>query len=247
MSRMRRDLAAVVAFACLALVVAILPAPVWLRSSALIPLVLVLPGYVLASIFFPPRSVSPAERGVYAVTLSIAVAALAGLVVQVAIGLDRAVWTVLLGGLTIGLGVRGLSTQPREAEPLRLARPWGLPLAVAAFLTAGIVAGLSIASAGDGLHKAQAKLDFTEFWMLPGASPNRVAIGVRSHESHPAHYRLVLEREGRSVARIPLRLPANGSWEESFALPSGASGGRVFAELRREGRVYRKLDLEMPG
>ena len=70
---MRRDLTLVVALACLAFVAALLSAPVLLRAVLLVPLVLVLPGYALAAALFPPGTVSPAERGVYSVGLSIAV------------------------------------------------------------------------------------------------------------------------------------------------------------------------------
>lgn len=240
---MRRDLAAVATFACLALVVALAPAPVWLRSVLLLPLVLILPGYALAARFFGPGSVSPAERGAYAVTLSIAVAAFAGLLAQVAIGLDRTVWALLLAGFTVAVV---LSAPPRETggEAARpLARPWGLPLATAAFLTAAAVAALAVVSATDNLHEAQARIRFTGFWMLPGkAGPESVAVGIASHEGKPTRYVMSVARGGRTVARTPIALRGGERWEREFSLPPG--GARAVATLTREGRPYRRLGLE---
>lgn len=246
---MRRDLALVVAFACLALVVALLPTAVWLRSAVLIPLVLVLPGYALASIFFPPRSVSPAERGIYAVGLSIAVAAIGGLLLQLVTGLDRYSWAVLLAGLTILIGMRGLLIEARETEPLGLARPWGLPLAVAVFLTAALVAALAIASAGDGLREAQAKVGFTDFWMLPtrGARDNGTfSVGLRKHGGGPSRYLLQLSRGGRPIALKRPELHTGKRWERDFTLASAAGAAPIVATLSRNGKPFRRLELEMP-
>ena len=70
----------------------------------------------LAALAFAPGTVSPAERGVYAVALSLAVAAVGGLVLQLAIGLDRASWAILLAAVTALAALRGLRAPRRPAS-----------------------------------------------------------------------------------------------------------------------------------
>jgi len=251
---MRRDLALVVALACLAFVAALLTPPIWLRAPLLVPLVLVLPGYALAANLFPPGSVSPAERGVYAVGLSIAVAAAGGLLIQLVIGLDRDVWAVLLAAVTIAAGLRALRGEDgrRPARALSLSQlPRSLPVAAAVFLVAAVIAGMAVASAGDGLREAQAKIHFTDFWMLPeGASgapttSATLAVGLRSHEGRPTRYTLVLSRGGAPFATDHLRLRAGEQWERDFTVTSAPVDVPVLATLERDGLPYRSLNLRL--
>lgn len=249
---MRRDLILVVALACLAFVAALLSAPVWLRATLLIPLVLALPGYALAAILFPLRTISPAERGIYTVGLSIAVAAIGGLLIQLVVGLDREIWAAFLAAVTIAAGVRGLHRGERGGITLSLAKmPRSLPLAVAIFLIAAVVAGMAIASAGSGLREAQAKIRFTDFWLLPdnssgaGSSAESLRVGLRSHEGGPAHYTLKLSRKGLPFATEQLTLLAGEQWEQTFAIANASSEIPVRATLSRDGLPYRNLDFTL--
>jgi uncharacterized membrane protein len=245
--RMRRDLTLVVALACLALAAALFSAPVWLRAPLLVPLVLVLPGYALAAILFPLRTISPAERGVYAVGLSIAVAAVGGLLIQLVVGLDRDIWAAFLALVTIAAGVRGPRGGNRGRMTFSLAKmPRSLPIGVAVFLAAAVIAGMAIASAGDGLRDAQAKIHFTDFWLLPGDAGPRtqhVSIGLHSHEGRTAHYTVRLSREGLPLATESLTLRAGEQWEQSFAVTKIRQRVPVLASLSRDGLPYRSLDF----
>jgi uncharacterized membrane protein len=243
---MRRDLVLVVALACAALLVALFSAPVWLRSSLLVPLVLVLPGYALAANLFAPRTVSPAERGVYAIVLSIAVAAVGGLVVQLAIGLSRDSWALLLAGVTIAAGVRGIRAAPRQPMAMPT-MPWRPALVAAALLIASLIAGLAIASAGEGLREAQSKIRFTDFWLLPpGAGAESVTVGIRSHQGKPTTYELRLRLAGQAVASEDLTLAAGERWERSYWVGAAPAGSSVTATLLRDHQPYRNLDLSLP-
>jgi uncharacterized membrane protein len=245
---MRRDLTLVVALACLAFVAALLSAPVWLRAPLLVPLVLVLPGYALAAILFPLRTISPAERGVYSVGLSIAIAAIGGLVIQLVVGLDRDIWAAFLALVTIAAGVRGLRGGERERMTFSLTKmPRSLPIAGAVFLAAAVIAGMAIASAGDGLRDAQAKIHFTDFWLLPGGGGPRtehVSVGLRSHEGRTDHYTVRLSREGLPLTTESLTLRAGEQWERSFAVTKIRRRAPVLATLSREGLPYRSLNFK---
>ncbi len=247
---MRRDLIAVVVLACLAFVAALLTAPLWLRAPLLVSLVLILPGYALAAILFPLRTISPAERGVYTVGLSIAVAAIGGLLIQLVLDLDRQIWAAFLATVTIAAAVRGLRGHDRAwSLPSLATMPRSLPAAVALFAIAAVIAGMAIASAGKGLREAQSKVRFTDFWLLPaGPGPGTagVTVGLRSHEGHPVHYTVRLSRGGAPIATEPLTLQAGQKWEGTFALAQASGEGPVLARLSRDGLPYRHLDITPP-
>lgn len=242
---MRRDLAFVVALACVGLLAALLPAPVWLRATLLVPLVLALPGYALAANFFVPGTIGASERFVYALALSIAVAAIGGLLTQVVLDLGRDVWAVLLCLVTICAAARAMLEQPSPASG-RPQLPWALLPAGLVFVLAGALAAFAIVSADHGLHDAQAKIHFTSFWLLPGkatASTENLNIGLRSHEGMPTSYVLRLSREGRSLLTRTLVLSTGEEWERSFSLSRAAAEAPVIATLSREGIPYRRLEV----
>jgi uncharacterized membrane protein len=234
----------------MAFVAALFSAPVWLRAPLLVPLVLLLPGYALAAILFPLRTISPAERGVYTVGLSIAVAAIGGLLIQLVVGLDRQIWAVFLALVTIAAAVRGLRGPDRAwSLPSPATMPRSLPAAIAVFLVAAVVAGMAIASAGNGLREAQSRLHFTDFWLLPGgAEPGATAVtvGLRSHEGHPVRYTVRLSRGGAPIAAEPLTLRAGQEWEETFEVAKTPGDAPVLASLGRNGLPYRHLDIAVP-
>jgi uncharacterized membrane protein len=246
---MRRDLALVSALAIAALVVALLPVATWLSAALLLPLVLVLPGYALAAGFFAARTVGRIERAIYAVALSIAVVAVGGLLIQLVFGLSRDPWVVFLVAVTLGAALWAHRKNP--VEPL--VWPAGisplLPAAVIAFAVAGVIAGLAIASAGSGLREAQAKIRFTDFWLVPAGAGSlapgeeTLEVGLSSHEGRPVRFGLQVSRAGQIVLGRSLRLRAGETWERNFAVTGAPRGVPVIATLTREGKSYRRLDL----
>ncbi len=95
------DLGAVVALALLAFVLALVPLTGPVRTAALLPLVLILPGYALVAALFMPGEISRELRVVLSVPFSVGVSVLGGVVVQLVIGLDRPVWAALLASATV--------------------------------------------------------------------------------------------------------------------------------------------------
>jgi uncharacterized membrane protein len=247
---MRRDLALTSALAIAALVVALLPAATWLSAALLLPLVLVLPGYALAAGLFAPHTVGRIERAIYAVTLSIALVAVGGLLIQLVLGLGRDLWVVFLVAVTLGATLRAHRQYPVEplGWPERL--PLALPVAVIAFAVAALIAALAVASAGDGLREAQAKIHFTDFWLVPAGtvapSGEELEVGLRSHEGRPARYSLQLSREERVFFSRSVSLRAGETWKQPFVVTKAPRGVPVVATLIRNGKRYRQLDLVPP-
>jgi uncharacterized membrane protein len=249
---MRRDLALVSALALAALLAALLSVATWLSAALLVPLVLVLPGYALAANLFAPRTVGRVERAIYAVTLSIAIVAVGSLLIQLLFGLSRDLWVVFLVAVTLGAALRANREYP--VEPLSW--PQGvspaLPVAIVAFVAAALIAALAVASAGDGLREAQAKIRFTDFWLVPVGSGSlspiaeRLEVGLRSHEGRPTRFSLQLSREGRIFFNRSLSLRAGETWKRSFAVTKAPRGVPVIATLERKGERYRQLSLVPP-
>jgi uncharacterized membrane protein len=72
------------------------------RALLALPLVLVLPGYALVAAAFPEAGRSLAERLLYGVGLSLAVAALGGFALNLTPwGLRAEAWATLLGGIAL--------------------------------------------------------------------------------------------------------------------------------------------------
>ncbi|HWA52688.1 MAG TPA: hypothetical protein VG816_00800 [Solirubrobacterales bacterium] len=247
---MRRDLALVAALAFLAMVAALLSAPVWLRAPLLVPLVLLLPGYAVAANLFAPKTVGIAERAVYAIVLSIAIAAVGGLLIQLVLGLGREVWAIFLAGVTLYASLRILVDGRPEPLSLPASVSWQIPVAALVFVLAGVIASLAVVSAGEGLRDAQAKIRFTDFWLIPdgrsGAEADNFTVGLRSHEGQPRSYALELTRGAEVLASKDLRLRAGEKWEKSFAVDVAPRGVPVVAVLSREGVPYRRLDVVPP-
>jgi uncharacterized membrane protein len=242
-------LALVAALALAALVVAVLPAAVWLRAALLIPLVLALPGYAIAANLFAPRSIGWIERGVYTVALSIAVAAVGGLLIQLALDLSRDVWALFLAAITITAALRVRSEGPGERFAWPRAIPWTLPVGIVAFAVAAVIAALAIASAGEGLRDAQAKIHFTDFWLLPhggsalAPTAEQLEVGLRSHEGRPTRFSLQLSRAGRVISTRSLALRGGEEWRQLLAVTKAPRGVPVIATLDRDGKPYRRLDF----
>jgi uncharacterized membrane protein len=244
---MRRDLPLVGSLALAGLLVALSPSPDWLRAVFLLPLALFLPGYALAANVFPAGGIGGAERCVYAVVLSIAVAAVGGLLIQVPLNLSREVWALTLAGVTIAAAARGTLKLPRAAAGPDLSAAWPRPLALVLLLAATGLAVVAVVSATNGLHEAQAKIRFTSFWMLPASTDGgMVSVGIRNHEGRRAHYRVELQRSGRTFRVAKVALKAGEAWEQPFAVGKGPADVPVRAELSREGTPYRYLELAVP-
>jgi uncharacterized membrane protein len=249
---MRRQLVLVVGFALAAVLVAFLPAPVWLRSSLLIPLVLALPGFAIAAALFPPRTVGVAERAVYVVVLSVVVAATTGVLTQVLFDLSRDLWAALLAAVTVGAALRAIFETPEATDPMQVALPRRLPVSTAAFVVAALVAALAIDSATHGLHDAEAKIHFTDFWLLPSTNPvegsggDRLQVGLRSYEGSPTRYQLRISIGGRTLVRKDIELSNGEQWERSLSLGEATPGATVIAALIRADERYRVLDFSVP-
>jgi uncharacterized membrane protein len=221
------------------------------RTMAALPLVLALPGYALSVAAFPGRALGAAERIAFSFGVSLAVAALGGLLLNwTPWGLQATSWALLLSGVTLGasaVGVlrrRGRPVADPDRPGTEFNRRQGLLLGLAALVVTGAV---GVAHAGATHHRTAG---FTQLWILPAdrAGQNAVRLGVSNSELEGSTYRLQLVVEDRAVLEWPsLRLGPGGQWETTVVLPTGQAGaGTVDAVLYRldaPGSAYRRVVL----
>jgi Protein of unknown function (DUF1616) len=226
------------------------PGIAWLRVLAGVPLVLVLPGYALTAFGLPgrsPRGFSPVLwRGLWTVGLSLAVAVLGGLVLNLTpAGLTRVSWAILLAGVTIlalavtaWLRTRSLrtssprSSSPRSGRGRRPTRPTGVAAgyAVAALALAGAATWLAVASGGWQQTPA-----FAQLWLVPGTTTTGTAtLGVRSAYPDARAFRLVLKNGTRQEGAWDFTLTPGQTWRRTIPAPAGQ---RLTAELSGVGRT----------
>ena len=251
LSATRRDLTVVVLLGLAGLAVAFVGEVVWFRSLVLLPLILILPGYATAAVLFPAGTIGVAERSLYTLTLSIAIAGIGGLLLQLFIGLDRTSWGVLLAAVTVVIASAGLILGGERPAP-QVSLPSMLPLVAAAFLLAGAIAALAIVSARHGLAEGQARIAFTDFWLVPtgpaGASSQveTLSVGLSSHERYTYRYKLRISRGASVIVHRKIELRPGHRWLGHLTVTAPPGGTPIVARLFREGELYRQLRVAGP-
>lgn len=199
-------------------------------------LVFVLPGYALVNLLFPENHLELAESIALTLGLSLATAALGGLILNwLPWKLETHSWTVLLGSITFFACVVALLRQQHPG-----ARP---PAFVKVKLSFSLNDGLFFLMAGIGVVIAftlankgevtQNNADFTQLWILPDdVADSTVEVGINNHEGEMIQYRLLFKVNGEVEKEIPMiELKSGETWVNSFPLPEYIYS--VTAELYR--------------
>jgi uncharacterized membrane protein len=248
-----RDLAAVVALALVGLLVSLLPVAGWVKAVALLPLVLILPGYALAAALFPPGVIGRDDRLVFTVAFSVGASALGGLLLQVALRLDRPVWAALLFSLTVlACAVALMRRDGTPGDHQVSSRPPRVgALSVAAILAAAAIAGWGIAIATRGVHRQLDNSQFSLLWVVPqrggagtgGEAP--VSVGISNQEGRDASYLLRVRRDGVTLRDWRIHLVADQQWQRGLAASTISGSGPLLVQLYRGGELYRHAQLRI--
>jgi uncharacterized membrane protein len=243
------------------LALAVIAATAWasgggaiVRTVAVAPLVLFLPGALLVSLVAPRRPFT-FEFCVLALGASLAADIVVGLVLHGVGALNPTGWgaaaTIMAAG-ALWRNRRSLASFARRGAPFAslLTRENGLRMAALAVVAALATSSVALASYGARQHRPFA---YTELWLQPfdGASPQRVLVGVRNQEEATVRYGLELLLNDRTLVRWPQFDLANGQQRVEdvpvqVALPPE---GRLEARLYRldePNLVYRRAWLSAP-
>ena len=242
-----------------ALVLLVPVAPV--RVTAGLPLVLVLPGYALTAALLPRRSLGRPELALCALGLSLAVAALGGLLLNVAGHLSRPVWDILLTAVTIaccaiaGRRRTGDDTSGQAPGAVRPALSWralswrrlprpglsrrGLSKRSAVAL---LLASATVAVTGLALVIAVQAATFQGPPLALSLKPmgsRQVQIAVSSGAAQQTGLSLVVHA-GRTQSRLRLpSLPAARTYTETLTAPAGAAD--IVVDLDQGSRTLRHV------
>jgi uncharacterized membrane protein len=243
------DLLAVIGLALLAILALVLPIPDTVRAVVVVPFVLVLPGYALAAVIFPPGELDAGTRIVLVVIFSMAVLALGGMIVQAAVPLGTVAYAVLLALATIGCSAGAMRRRALGSfPPFELSRPQ-LPgyASIAGLLVAILIAAAAIGIATAGQHRQLERERFTTLWILPRGSGEDFSarIGVASHEPTRLRFHLRASQGGRALRRWNLTLAPGDEWQATLPASAIIGSGPVVATLLHGGRVYRRVALNV--
>jgi hypothetical protein len=245
--RGHRDLELVVGIAIASALLGLVVPVEWISLLAAAPLLLVLPGYALASAAFARRPRGLAQFLVLTLGLSLAVLALGSLLLNfLPGGLRAGSWAILLVLVTAaGCREAALRRRPAQEPPLaalKLPRPRPL--------RAGLVlAGVALAAVAFALafiaFKAPDVIGYTELWIRPAKGDAAVRVGVGSQEQETHAYKLVASYGGgQPFATRSFSLDPGKTKTVRLAVPAAKNPRKVVAALYRAdrpGRPYRRV------
>ncbi len=261
MTALRRsyDLAAVVAVAVLALLLGVLARgsnPLLVAVG--LPLVLLAPGYALSAVLVPDRSFGLAERLLLSVGVSIAIAVVGGLLLNLLPGpLDAGLWRTFLAGFTLFVGIYALWRReqglPAPGPLVTRVSMREASLAAGGALLIGLALGLgaigisptSSSAAGGELSSNDR---FTQLWATPAQNGAQrvIRVGLRNYEDETMVYRVTLEAGGNVFAEWPqVTIKTGASWQAQAATPANLAGSDVTANAYRanETTPYRHVRI----
>ena len=229
-----------------------------LRAAAGIPLVLFAPGYAIVAAVFPEPAPDRhgrrgaqlggrAERLALSVGLSMAVAALIGLALNLTPwGLRSSSWAVVLTMVTVA--ACAVAAWRRQGYPVATSRRVSVPpLQTVLLLSAAAIVVVAGTVAWWGAEHERFR-PYTQFWIVP-AGTSGFDLGIRNFESGSRSYIVRVRTAPGSVHQLPVvRLPRGARWGAHGAVSPRLAEVTVLANLylaSRPAHVYRHVRLHL--
>lgn len=196
------------------LVGSIVPSLSVIRLLVGVPLIMILPGYALVSIFDPQRELGVVERFAASIALSVFVTIAAGMALAASpVGISQTGALLAVGAFTLLANAIGMKRQPvavRAPEPI-LSRPLVVPVVVAALSLAGmlVVNGVTI---GNAAFRPSGR-ELIQLWMLPDAQRDDggVRIGVDTRITTGSKFTLEVWQGSEVASDTPLTMGSGSS------------------------------------
>jgi hypothetical protein len=223
--------------------------PSWLRIVLALPLIFVLPGYLLTEWLFYWRKIAPSHRLLLTLGLSIVTVIISGLLLNtLTVGLQSVSWVVCLGLITIVevivVVVRRGGVAGGEIK-IKMLNIYEYGLFVLAL--GGIIFALLYAEKG---MAQQPHEGFTQFWMVPaGGNICAVKLGMHSFELGQVAYSVSAAANGVPISvDFPETLKVGEQVERTLELPTSVHEETVdvraqLYRLDRPGEVYRSVNI----
>jgi hypothetical protein len=225
------------------------------RLLVTLPVLLVLPGWVLVRAVYRPAELESVERWLLVMGLSVVSLICLGLILDLTgPGLSPVPWVaglaILLAPMEAVATRRDRRRAPATGRLATRTRPAVRPppITLAVIGTCVILAAGAIAWVGKSA-RSQVYPGFTQLWLIPSHGPaGRYDIGVRSVEHARANFALVLSRGQHLLATYRYDgLPPGETWKVQWNDTTGTTGSTdpavVHVRLLRDGRPYRLVAL----
>ena len=215
-------------------------APPALRAPAAVGLILWAPGFALTLAIFPKGAIGRVERTVLAVAASVALTAIAAVLLDVVgIRLGTASFVISACLVTLFAAAAAVRRMPALAaipDPAPIPRPSPTAIAIVigiCVVLAGAVVAARVTPQPAGIPGSSA--------LAVTTSAGSLRAEVISAEVVPTKYRLTMRTGDRSIEVARFTLLPGASWRRTLNRPKGSQAIRLF--LRRDGRqgVYRRL------
>jgi uncharacterized membrane protein len=217
------------------------------RAILAVPMVFLVPGHaVLRAIGVNTASVP--EHLAYAVGASLASGIAGGLVLN-AIGfltpLGWAIWfwAVTVGASLVAAGSRGVPALP----------PWPGSVGIRGRHVAAFALAILVSTGAYALairdEASPRQFHYTEFWMVPSATGDRLAVGVRNVETKTVRFDVEITLDGHPFAVFrSLAMAPGAMWTREIPMSAAATAQKAEAKLYRpeDNRLYRSVSALIP-
>ena len=233
------DLLLVISIVALNVLVTLLPykTPV-IEIIVTLPLVFLLPGYVLTEAMFHKRTFDAAHRLTSSLALSLTIVIVGGFILNVfPTGLHAIPWSLFLGSLTLLFTLWVAILRRRKLVPEKRFPRFHFPLY--GYIVFGLAVIGAILCVQYSVNSAiqQPHPGFTQLWILPSKQTNNscaISIGVHSFEATPITYRLVMTINGSQVNTwSSIVLAPQEVWDQSVSIKPGITDSSYI-----EARLY---------
>jgi uncharacterized membrane protein len=245
-----RDLSAACVWATATIAAAAVGDHVLLRAILGLPMVLFVPGHAMLRAVGVKTDSVP-EHLAYAVGASFAFGIAGGLVLNALGFLTPLGWAIWFWAITLGaslIAARGHET------PVLAPGPWPMAVGirgrhVAIFALAMLVTTGAFALAVRDESRAR-QFQYTEFWMVPSATGDRLAVGIRNVETETTSFDVEVTLDGHRFAVFQgLAMAPGATWSREIPMPVSAAAQKAEAKLYRpdNNRLYRSVSALVPG
>ncbi len=217
------------------------------RIALALPVIFFLPGYGLTTVLFARRALDIPVRVLFSVGLSLAMAALSGLILNLTlagISLQNPLVTLLIGVPAL-VGLYSLVRDGVQADRTTAAGLVGFrPRQVLFLLLAVVIAATAVAIARTPTSTKNLT-GYSMFWVQAGSVPNTLELGVQIEEFTTTSYQVRFQindamRDGPTFVLRP-----GEKWQYSLDLKGQAVGGQpvtlLLYRLDKPDQVYRRV------
>jgi uncharacterized membrane protein len=201
-----------------------------------LPLLFVIPGYLLTDMLLQKRPPGIAHRIVLSLTVSLCMVLLSGFLLNLLpAGLNARSWGIYLGGLNALLGLLALLRRRKaiiyrvQARSVRL-KFSGFVLFGLALVVMIVSLDYSVISLANQPHPG-----FTQLWLLPSEEVNntwQLRLGVRSDELAPVTYNVTMNvNHTRFKGWSSITLKPEQEWDQFVSL-SGRPNNSMYVQVQ---------------